>query len=58
MLIGGVSGRDDMDMCELTLDATGLTRKRGAEILAHEFDTEWRKHGGPTYSAANNKRVV
>ena len=28
-----LAGRDDMQMCELSLDETGLTRKRGAEIL-------------------------
>lgn len=27
------AGKDDMDMCELSLDETGLARKRGAEIL-------------------------
>ena len=31
-----VAGIDDMQMCELSLDETGLTRKRGAEILEHE----------------------
>ncbi|XP_048478867.1 myosin heavy chain 95F isoform X3 [Plutella xylostella] len=43
------SGVDDMQMCELSLDETGLTRKRGAEILEHEFEREWTAHGGPTY---------
>lgn len=28
-----VTGEDDMEMCELSLDETGLGRKRGAEIL-------------------------
>merc|ERR1719461_926686 len=41
-----LAGRDDMQMCELSLDETGLTRKRGAEILEHEFDKEWASHGG------------
>jgi myosin-6 len=31
-------------MCELKLSETGLTRKRGAEILEYEFDKEWDKH--------------
>ncbi|KAF4523011.1 hypothetical protein B566_EDAN007441 [Ephemera danica] len=44
-----VAGVDDMQMCELSLDETGLTRKRGAEILEHEFNREWEKHGGGTY---------
>jgi myosin-6 len=42
-------GVDDMQMCELSLDETGLTRKRGAEILEHEFNREWEKHGGSEY---------
>ena len=41
-----VAGRDDMHMCELSLDETGLTRKRGAEILDTEFEREWRANGG------------
>jgi len=45
-----VSGRDDLQMCELSLEQTGLTQKRGAEILAHEFDSEWKKYGGPPYT--------
>lgn len=44
-----ISGKDDMQMCELSLEETGLTRKRGAEILENEFNKEWQKHGGPTY---------
>ncbi|XP_063377350.1 myosin heavy chain 95F [Cydia fagiglandana] len=43
------SGVDDMQMCELSLDETGLTRKRGAEILEHEFEREWARHGGAPY---------
>ena len=35
-----------MKMCELSLEETGLTRKRGAEILANEFENEWSKNGG------------
>ena len=35
-----------MQMCELSLEETGLTRKRGAEILEHEFEKEWNSHGG------------
>ncbi|ELT99775.1 hypothetical protein CAPTEDRAFT_154601 [Capitella teleta] len=46
-----VSGVDDMKMCELSLDETGLTRKRGAEILQNDFDEEWDKHGGSEYLA-------
>nr|CAD7570088.1 unnamed protein product [Timema californicum] len=42
-------GTDDMQMCELSLDETGLTRKRGAEILEHEFNREWEKNSGKVY---------
>jgi len=45
-----VAGTDDMEMCELSLDETGLARKRGAEILAREFEDEWGKNGGAPYS--------
>ncbi|XP_015432777.1 PREDICTED: myosin heavy chain 95F isoform X4 [Dufourea novaeangliae] len=44
-----VAGIDDMQMCELSLDETGLTRKRGAEVLEHEFNREWEKHGGKPF---------
>lgn len=36
-------------MCELSLEETGLTRKRGAEILENEFNKEWEKYGGAKY---------
>lgn len=39
-----------MQMCELSLDETGLTRKRGAEILENDFNKEWEKHGGKLYT--------
>ena len=39
-------GVDDMNMCELSLEETGLTAKKGAEILEKDFEEEWRKHGG------------
>lgn len=52
-----VAGVDDMQMCELSLEETGLTRKRGAEILEHEFNREWEKNGGKCYTnkMANGK---
>lgn len=60
-----VAGRDDMQMCELSLDETGLTRKRGAEILEHEFVRQWEKSGGSSYVRpadrnlhANRKSVI
>ena len=42
-----IAGRDDMQMCELSLEETGLTRKRGAEILEHEFVRQVRYRGMP-----------
>lgn len=45
-----VAGKDDMEMCELSLDETGLARKRGAEILSREFEEEWKNNGGEPYS--------
>lgn len=44
-----IAGVDDMQMCELSLEETGLTRKRGAEILEFEFNKEWERHGGKPY---------
>lgn len=51
-----VAGRDDMHMCELNLDETGLTRKRGAEILESEFEREWKKNGGQTYVQPQDRK--
>ena len=51
-----VAGRDDMHMCELNLDETGLTRKRGAEILESEFDREWKKNGGLEYVQPQDRK--
>ena len=39
-----VKGKDDVQMCQLSLEETGLTRKRGAEILEPEFVREWDVH--------------
>ena len=44
-----VAGVDDMNMCELSLDETGLTSKKGAEILESDFEQDWLKHGGQKY---------
>lgn len=49
LIIVCLLGKDDMQMCELSLEETGLTRKRGAEILENEFNKEWEKHGGGKY---------
>jgi myosin-6 len=50
-----VCGRDDMEMCELNLEETGLSRKRGAEILPREFEEEWKRCGGEPYVPAAPK---
>uniref|UniRef100_A0A672KM55 Unconventional myosin-VI n=1 Tax=Sinocyclocheilus grahami TaxID=75366 RepID=A0A672KM55_SINGR len=42
-------GKDDMEMCELSLEETGLTRKRGAEILSRQFEEIWEHYGGIQY---------
>ncbi|GFU35915.1 myosin heavy chain 95F [Nephila pilipes] len=39
-----IAGKDDMQMCELSLDETGLAQKRGAEILEEEFNAVWDKY--------------
>ncbi|KAK1338244.1 hypothetical protein QTO34_001358 [Cnephaeus nilssonii] len=41
--------KDDMEMCELNLEETGLTRKRGAEILPRQFEEIWERCGGIQY---------
>lgn len=46
-------GVDDMQMCELSLEETGLTRKRGAEILEHEFNKEWERNGGKPHKSGS-----
>uniref|UniRef100_A0A1I8ACK6 Myosin motor domain-containing protein n=1 Tax=Steinernema glaseri TaxID=37863 RepID=A0A1I8ACK6_9BILA len=42
-----VAGRDDHKMCAITLEESGLTRKKGVEILEHEFNSIWVGYGGP-----------
>ena len=49
------AGKDDMEMCELSLDETGLARKRGAEILPREFEDEWKQCGGGPYTKGGSK---
>jgi myosin-6 len=44
-----LAGVDDMHMCELSLEETGLTMKQGAEILEKEFEDVWNKNGGMKY---------
>ncbi|MBN3274785.1 MYO6 protein, partial [Polyodon spathula] len=54
-----VAGKDDMEMCELSLEETGLTRKRGSEILPRQFEEIWERCGGIQYlrSAIENKQA-
>lgn len=44
-----VPGKDDVEMCELSLEETGLSRKRGAEILPRQFEEIWERCGGIQY---------
>ena len=44
-----VAGKDDMRMCELELSETGLTSKKGAEVLAKDFEDVWNYYDGPKY---------
>ncbi|CAL8273108.1 unnamed protein product [Merluccius merluccius] len=54
-----VAGKDDMEMCELSLEETGLTRKRGAEILPRQFEEIWERCDGIQYlrSAIESKQA-
>lgn len=52
-----VAGVDDLQMCELKLDETGLTRKKGAEILGKDFEAEWSQYGGKEYLQKHGNRV-
>lgn len=48
-----------MEMCELSLEETGLTRKRGAEILPRQFEEIWERCEGIQYlkKAIENKQA-
>lgn len=52
-----IAGVDDMQMCELSLEETGLCRKKGAEILAADFDREWNGQGGHRYIRQNKNDI-
>ena len=45
-------------MCELSLDETGLTRKKGAEITGKEFEIEWAKTNGNEYLKRHKERIA
>lgn len=59
LLVLTLSGKDDMEMCELSLEETGLTRKRGAEILPRQFEEIWERCDGIQYlkKAIENKQA-
>lgn len=44
-----VAGTDDLGMCELSLDVTGLTQRKGAEINEADFESAWDSLGGTKY---------
>jgi myosin-6 len=46
-----------MNMCELSLDETGLTSKKGAEILEKDFEEEWFKHGGRQHLKSHSGQI-
>ncbi|XP_071114044.1 unconventional myosin-VI-like isoform X1 [Haliotis cracherodii] len=52
-----LAGVDDMQMCELSLQETGLTNRKGAEILENEFEEEWSKFDGGAILKKNSQRV-
>jgi myosin-6 len=55
LLVAGAGSRDqDLQMCQLSLDDTGLAGKRGAEILGREFEAKWKACGGKPYVHAEN----
>lgn len=51
-------GIDDLQMCELSLEETGLARKRGAEILQQEFESEWSRNGGEHYVMKHKSKIT
>uniref|UniRef100_A0A914ELL3 Myosin motor domain-containing protein n=1 Tax=Acrobeloides nanus TaxID=290746 RepID=A0A914ELL3_9BILA len=52
-----VAGKDDEKMCELSLEETQLTRKKGAEILSNEFEAMWYRWGGGPYVSRSRRRM-
>lgn len=52
-------GKDDMEICELSLEETGLTRQSGAEIQPRQFEETWERCGGIQYlrSAIESKQA-
>ena len=46
-----------MQMCELSLNETGLKEKKGAEVLENEFEEEWTKNSGAALLKKNAQKV-
>lgn len=46
-----------MQMCELSIEETGLSKKKGAEMLGKDFEDVWKIHGGAEYLKKHGKRV-
>ena len=44
-------------MCELSLEETGLSKKKGAEVLGKDFEQEWNKNGGAKYLKDHANKV-
>ncbi|XP_052213073.1 unconventional myosin-VI-like isoform X2 [Dreissena polymorpha] len=53
-----VAGKDDLNMCELSLEETGLAKKKGAEVLGKDFETEWAKNNGAEYLRQNANQIT
>ena len=41
-----IRGRHDLQMCDKTLEETGLSGRKGAEIFPDQFEAAWDKCGG------------
>lgn len=51
-----LAGINDMNMCELRLQETGLATRNGAEILPAAFEEVWYKCGGKPYQRISSRR--
>ena len=47
-----------MKMSTLSLEETGLTERRGAEILDMNFEEAWMNHGGGEYLHKTRNQVT
>ncbi|TKR93099.1 hypothetical protein L596_007622 [Steinernema carpocapsae] len=51
-----MAGKDDEKMCVVTLNESGLTRKKGAEVLEYEFESIWAGYGGGPYDVGRLRK--